>query len=293
MMNGEYQKQILDYIERYLLRYAHWKGIFPSMFSEEIFQYFERNEMDIFSNTSYSLLSSNTYIESLVFEHVNRYLYKNYQDSIIFEKDLAIDIKTMIATSNAVIQRPSIRKPTESIQGFDEPSIENNYARIARFERELALNKLWETTNMKGGIVFEGLLPSRLEINPLLPNAESTHHIWTNTFFENKPFIQGFYGNMNSIEVPYVLWMNSELLTILELEPDDYRNGLQALNKCNEVILQFRTWRSKLIDKGASFGINSNIAKLEGCDLLLRKSYYERLKSIIPNLVFYTYIMKN
>ncbi|MDA5608535.1 hypothetical protein, partial [Pasteurella multocida] len=119
------------------------------------------------------------------------------------------------------------------------------------------------------------------------------HHIWTNTFFENKPFIQGFYGNMNSIEVPYVLWMNSELLTILELEPDDYRNGLQALNKCNEVILQFRTWRSKLIDKGASFGINSNIAKLEGCDLLLRKSYYERLKSIIPNLVFYTYIMKN
>lgn len=283
MMNGAYQKQILDYIERQLEYYE----ILSPLLSQEILQHFKKNEIDIFSNNSHSLLSSNTYIESLVFEHVNRYLYTKYKDNVVYEKDIMIDIKTMIATSNSVIQRPNIQKPTELISGFNEPSVENNYIRIARFERELALNKRWETADRKGGIVFEGLLPHRLEINPLLPNEESTYHIWTNTFFENEPFIQGFFGKMNSIEAPYVLWMNSELVSMLELELDDYKNGLRALNKQGEVILQFRTWRSKLIDKGASYGFDSNIAQLEGCDLLLRIDYYKKLKEIIPSLVFY------
>lgn len=290
MMGGAYQKQILDYIERELTLYAYYKEILPLMLSQEILQDFKKNEIDIFNNNSHSLLSPNTYIESLVFEHINRYLYKSFKDSIIFEKDLAIDIKTMIATSNSVIQRPNIQKPTELISGFNEPSVENNYIRIARFERELALNKSWEKSKRQGGIVFEGLLPYRLEINPLLPNEESTYHIWTNTFFENEHFVQGFFVKMNSIEAPYVLWMNSKLVSMLELELDDYKNGLRALNKQGEVILQFRTWRSKLIDKGASYGFDSNITQLEGCDLLLRIDYYKKLKEIIPRLVFYTMV---
>ena len=71
---------------------------------------------------------------------------------------------------------------------------------------------------------------------------------------------------------------------------DNYKNGLRALNSDNEVILLFRHWREDLIGNGVSFiGTNSNIPKLEGCDLILREDYYEKLKDMIPELVFYSY----
>ena len=48
-----------------------------------------------------------------------------------------------------------------------------------------------------------------------------------------------------------------------------------------------------LIDNGTSFvGQDSNIAKLEGCDLMLRKDYFDKLKTIIPDVKFYTKIME-
>ena len=70
---------------------------------------------------------------------------------------------------------------------------------------------------------------------------------------------------------------------------DDFNNGLQALNENKEVVLKFRQWRSKLVGNGASFvGQDSNIAKLEGCDLILREDYYEQLKVMIPEMKFYS-----
>ena len=60
----------------------------------------------------------------------------------------------------------------------------------------------------------------------------------------------------------------------------------------NEVVLKFRCWRYQLIGNGASFvGTDSNIAKLEGCDLILREDYYNKLKKIIPDMVYYTKII--
>ncbi|MDG9730171.1 hypothetical protein OXI21_07085 [Ignatzschineria sp. RMDPL8A] len=289
-MDEPYQRQILDYINQHLLYYSHWKEILPSTISQEILLDIREHELDVFHNRGYSLQSPNNYIEALVFEHVNQWLYQNYKESVVFEKDIMIDVKTMIATSSSLIQRPIIQTPSKTISGFKEPITEGDYVQIARFERELTLNRSWEKANNGGGIVCEGLLPCQLnDVNPLLPNTGITHHIWTNTFYKNNPFIQGFYGKMNSIEAPYVLWMNSELLSMLGLTLDDYKQGLQALNKQNEIALQFRQWRSKFIDKGSSFvGMESNIAKLEGCDLILRKDYYDKLKEIIPQLCFFT-----
>ena len=75
----------------------------------------------------------------------------------------------------------------------------------------------------------------------------------------------------------------------LELILDDFNNGLKALNKRGEVILKFRQWRSNLINNGSSFvGQDANIPQLEGCDLMLREDYYEKLKVMIPDMEFYS-----
>ena len=86
--------------------------------------------------------------------------------------------------------------------------------------------------------------------------------------------------------------MNSELLDILGLRLDNYPNGLRALNSNNEIVLKFRSWREKLVGNGALFvGVDSNIAKLEGCDLILREDYFNKLKKIIPDVVCYTKVI--
>lgn len=78
---------------------------------------------------------------------------------------------------------------------------------------------------------------------------------------------------------------------MLNLKLDDYKKGLSALNNEGEVILLFRRWRDQLIGKHSFDGTNANIAKLEGCDLILRTDYFNQLKKIIPNLVFYSQVV--
>ena len=250
----------------------------------------DKNEIDFFANRSHQLLSPNVYVESLVFKHVCQYLYGEYKDSVIFENEIKFDIKTIIATSRSLTQRPKITKPSNVVEGFKEPDHENGFVIISRFERELITERYEGRSQQKGNIIFEGLLPYEIEMNPLVDKSP-THHIWDSNYYFGEPFIQGFYANFNSIEAQYVLWMNSLLLNMLELELDDYNNGLRALNSSKEIILQFRYWRDQLIGNGASFvGMDSNIAKLEGCDLILRKDYYDKLCKIIPDVVFYTHV---
>ena len=79
---------------------------------------------------------------------------------------------------------------------------------------------------------------------------------------------------------------------MIRLRLDNYNNGLRALNNNDEIVLQFRYWREQLIGNGASFVVmNLNIAKLEGCDLILRKDYFNKLKKIIPNVVYYSEVI--
>ncbi len=64
----------------------------------------DENEIEPFANRSHQLLSPNIYVESLVFKSVCQYLYEEYKDSVIFENDIRLDIKTIIATSRSLIR---------------------------------------------------------------------------------------------------------------------------------------------------------------------------------------------
>ncbi len=244
----------------------------------------DKNLFFIFENRSHSMLSPNVILENIVFEEVNKYLYSNDYDSNIFKRDIEIDIKTLIASQNSIIERPKIKKPSELEEGFkSELENENGFIRIARFENEMIeKDNGWERQGQT--IVFEGL--SIFKKNSPFFEGLPSSLIWDNAlYYPNNPFIIWFGKKFNSIEANNILWINSLLQSDLGLILDDFNHGLQALNEVNEVVLKFRQWRSDLIDNGAS--LDSNIAKLEGCDLILREDYYERLKAMIPDIKFF------
>lgn len=285
-------RQILDLINRnkYIV-YLDKIGIDIDHIKKEITENINENEIERFVNRSQQQLSPNVYLDSVVFMYACKYLYNSYKGSMVFENETKLDIKTIIATSQSLIQRPNIPKPSDIKGGFKDSYYEDSFRVISRFERELSENHYGEKGNKKGGVIFEGLLPYKVEMNPLVEKF-SSNHIWENSYYLGEPFIQGFNASINSIESQYVIWINCQLLNMLELKLDNYNNGLRALNSNNEIVLIYRYWRDQLIGNGASFvGVDSNIAKLEGCDLILREDYFNKLKNIIPNMVYYTAVI--
>jgi hypothetical protein len=287
-MNSQFIGEIKR--SKYLVYLANI-GIDTDAITNEIVKNIDENEIKVFGNNSHKMYSSNACIESVVFKHVCKYLYAEYKDTVIFENENKLDIKTIIATSKSLIQRPNIIKPSDAVAGFKEPDYKDDFVIISRFEKELNIKEYGSKSTKNGTMVFEGLLPSEVEVNPLF-DWPRTHDIWENIYCYDKPFIQGFCINTSSIETQFVLWMNSELLNMLGLKLDNYNDGLRALNSNDEIVLQFRCWREQLIGNGSSFvGMDSNIAKFEGCYLILREDYFNQLKKIIPNIVYYTEII--
>lgn len=248
----------------------------------------DKNLFSMYENRSYSMLSPNIILENIIFEEVNKYLLLKEYELDLFKRDIEIDIKTLIATQNSIIERPKLKRPSLSNEGFKSNlEYENGFMRIARFENEM-IEKENGWGRQGQTILFEGLSIFR-EKKPFFEGLPSSL-IWDNAlYYPNYPFIIWFEKKFNSIESNNVLWINSLLQKLLELRIDDFNNGLQALNENKEIILKFRQWRSNLVGNGSSLvGQDANISKLEGCDLMLREDYFEKLKKNSPNMLFYT-----
>lgn len=248
---------------------------------DKIIAKFDKYQFDTFIKNYHGYLSPNIYTENLIFSTIFQEL--NHKD---FDFYYSVDLKSVIATSNSFIQRPNIIKPSEVINDFKEPDLENSFIRMARFESQIVLGD-YRKDNKKF-IVFEGLLLHQEKINPLFDWVSlPSQRIWDNNFLYGYTIIQVLSTQMNSINFPYILWINSSILRCLRLVLDDYNNGLQALDCNGEIIIKFRCWRENLIDNGN----DGNIPTLEGCDLMIRKDYYDKLKAFIPDMVFYSEIL--
>lgn len=247
---------------------------------DKIILKFDKHQFDEFTNY-HGYLAQNIYAENLIFSTIFQEL--NQDD---FDFSHSVDLKSIIATSNSFIQRPNIIKPSDVINDFREPDLENGFIRMARFESQIVLDN-YKNDNKKF-IVFEGLLPHKEKIRPLFDWISlPSNHIWNDSFLYGYPIIQVLTTQMNSINFPYILWIDSGLLKYLELVLDDCKNGLQALDCNGEIIIKFRCWRENLIGHRN----DSNIPSLEGCDLMIRKDYYDKLKEFIPDMVFYSDIL--
>lgn len=273
------------------IRYLDTLGIDKDEVNNAIIQNFDEDEFEHFVNRSSGILSPNTYIYDLVFKHVNEFLYQQFRESVIFEGYGKIDVRTMIAISSSLVSRPDLAKPFDKSTGFSVPDELNGFVAIARFERQFEARDCGRNTEGNRAVVCEGCLPMKIKMSPL-KSFPCTQDIWKDEYCYGTAAIQGFCFNENSLEAAQVIWMNGELVSLLGLSLDHYDNGLRALNKDGEAVLIYRCWREKLIGKGSSFvGLDSNISRLEGCDLILRKDFYEKLKTIIPDIVFYTKII--
>lgn len=238
-----------------------------------------KSVMDVFSNRVYGLLSPNIYIENFIFEKLNSYLFKNYKDSVVFEDDIRIDIKSLITTKNSLIDRPTRLKPSMLNKGIGDIEEEDDFIIIARFENEM----LVDNRRRRSEISFQGIVPIQQAINPFFDSVSSL--IWQSNFYTDNPLqMIGLSKIFNSIEAKYVLWLDSELIDLLELKLENYNFGLSACNEEGETILFYRSWKDDLLGSD----INDNVAKLEGCELLLRKDYFDRLKGIVGELFFVT-----
>lgn len=276
-----------------LLNYIRSIGIDESRVKESILNDFSRSEIERFVNSSCNVLSPNIYTENLVFNKVSSFLYKEYADSVIFEGMGKIDLRTMIATSVSQIKRPNVELPSEVEQGFKETHSEDKFVTLSRFERQFIPEKFGVNDRSKTFVLLEGLLLDKVETNPLF-NFPNTDSIWSNEFCSGIPTVQGVRTNFNSVESSCVLWINSDLLEVMDLSLDHYTSGLRALNQSGEVVLKYRYWKEELIGNGASFvGQDANIPKLEGCDLVIREDYFLKLQNILPSLFYYTYIISS
>jgi len=269
------------------LQYIEHLGIDTSVIKESIQKKIKKSKeiFETFANRSHQISSPNINLENIIFEEVNIYIFQNHKNEFQFDISFKLDMESLVATKFSTIERPDIKKPSEIYGGLQVDIGEvGNFIRIARFENELILGQYGKNNSQQ--IVFEGLTPLKNK-NPFF-NYLPSSLIWQDRFhYPGEERIIGFYKKFNTIESKYVLWINSAILFDLGLELDSCSNGLRAIDGNNDVVLEFRCWRSELIGNGASFvGQDSNIAKLEGCDLLMRKDYMKKLQEIVGELFF-------
>lgn len=158
-----------------------------------------KNDFKTFSNHIYKMWSPNILLENIIFEEVNKYLYKNNYDLNIFKRDIELDIKTLIATQNSLIERPKTLKPSEITEGYKSNlENENGFIRIARFENEMIkASSGWDREGQT--IAFEGLSIFGIK-KPLFEGLPSSL-IWKNEFYNpDYPFIIGWIKKFNTIE---------------------------------------------------------------------------------------------
>lgn len=283
-------EQLLRFIRsNKFIEYLEHIGVETDLIINAFNSEFDNETFSLFVNNYRGLLSPNICIEERLFRVLCRYLNAHAPDGFSFRDDGRLDVRIIISHSKSLIQRPNIPAPVETIKGFKEPHNESGFVRIARFEKQLSLREYGKQSQIT--VLFEGILPDAIDINPL-PSKLSSFHIWNGSFYNGMPFVQGICGRINSLEPSHVLWLNSKLLELLRLRLDSYKNGLRAINEHDEVVLEFRQWKDKLIGNGSYFvGTCCNIAKLEGSDLLMRADYYKKLELLLPNLTFNSYIL--
>lgn len=276
-------EQIIDG-NKYIL-YLDSIGIETKLIKDKIHSRLNQDEnrkkvFNAFGNRVHELTSFNIYVENCIFEELNFYLNKKYKEEIIFEEDVRLDIKTLIAIKNSEIERPNISMPFDLLDGVSQIEKINDFIRIARFENQLIFDNYRIIGN---NIIFQGI-SSQKQVRQLFFDC-SSNLIWEDEFLtDNRYKLIGFQKQFHSIEAKYILWIDSALLHMLDLKLENHNHGLLAINEFGETIIQFRSWREDLIGSD----MNDNVAKLEGCDLIIREDYFDKMQEIVGELFYIT-----
>jgi len=245
--------------------------------------------LELYYNSSNNIEVKNIYDSDYILEIINKNYYNyfiKYFNKKELLKDLKIDVNTLIAQNNSQINRPpDLLKPSE--ENIDTYNLSNktinNWVQIGYFERELKEGKMFhlDTHIIFGGAIF---------LNPQEKTFPfSDHLIIPNLIYENKyeidldPKIVFSLLQKDSLENYQILWLNPEIIKILNLIPSNFQNGLSAINELGEIVLKYNSWRCEYLKISDSSNIDYEIPKLDGAELIIRKDYFDRICELFPN----------
>ena len=174
----------------------------------------------------------------------------------------------------------------------EELPYNNGWIRLGHFENELFEDSYasgLKESRCFGGMVFnenleKGIPYSQYKLNPL--------YIWHPEAYnyEIEDFIVcSFLQPEDFFEYYKILWLNPILVNKLNLKVSEYTNGLLACDENGEIILRFNSW---FYDYVGNEGIDEEIPKLDGCELLMREDYFKKILFIYKNKTPFYYLLK-
>ena len=271
-------------------------GEFLNSFSRYYGKYFEltynrvhKRNVNIIYNPNYflKLINTNFYLE-----------FRNSKSPSLIElfSVLKIEYRTLLAQHSSIFYRPQdLDKPSKINTDFfkqQELSTNSGWIRLGHFERELMADSYaseFKESRCFGGIVFNdnienGLPYSKYRLNP--------SYIWHPELcnYENEDYIICSFLQLEEFFEYYkIIWLNPVLVKKLNLVTDEFLNGLSAKNETGEIILIYNSWYSDYVGNES---IYEEIPKLDGCELLIREDYFQKILNIYKNKTPYYYLLK-
>ena len=235
--------------------------------------------LDIYFNRVHKIMVPNLFFHDYLLQQLNEDLYSElyqYDLTKIIVDDLKINVNLLISQTNSLTTRSEEVKPPSKIlkdkRIVNEIDFTDGWRRIAHFEKELFDD---DNYKLKENCVYAAIsfdndmtkFPLNLtEINLWKPekNDPSKHVIY-------------FYYQKDYLEHYKVLWLNPALLKKLGIEFNNSSGTINGINSKKEIVLKYNNWRTNYIGNGEFSRLSDEIPKLEGCELIIRDDYYQKL----------------
>lgn len=207
------------------------------------------------------------------------------EEGLTFGLMLAID--AMATHANAFGLRPSdLKRPHEMDVTPTSSLIEEqpDWIRIAHQENELHEGAVFKLKSYKsyGAVVFSSA--PKTNRPPYSRYSPFPFQIWwgRNIDFKIDENIIFSILQDDPIENFKILWLNPSLVTQLGLRTVRTQQGLVAKTHEGEIVLKMRTWSCDYTGDGYHNNLRDEIPKLTGTDLILRKDYFQKIKTYFP-----------
>jgi len=262
--------------------FNEYDATFPSL---------SQNNGELYGNRMYETVVPNVQGGNLLLNIINIKHYHQLKkiseqaNKAIFLKGALLDLVPVKLYVQCGDLRPvSLPKPLEFQDGCSDhtATIDDGFVRVGHFEKGFGEDFGSRKTSTKsfGGILFGEKCPEYL---PYLPYQLFPFQLWNPDLqLEVLPEIVLAAIQDDPIETYSLLWLNPQLIKHLELETKLTRNGPIASNQSGDTIMKMTTWKENYLGSDLSSGLNNEIPRLNGVQLLMRKDYFTKMCEIFP-----------
>lgn len=248
------------------------------------------DNLDLYANRSHKRHVKHIYPSSYILERINTDLYQNLR--LIQEESgddgyefLRINTKLLIAQDLSFSIRPKdLLLPSQGKKLTEKYQVKSNngWVRLAHYENELRKGKHFDLKEQRTwGTLLSGFSNNTSLVLDALYDSENLN--WSTN---DGAFLE--FSQYDPLENYHLFWLNPIMLKQLGIISDSFLNGIRGLNMKGEIVLRYNQWKSSYVGNG-DYGIQEEIPRIEGAELLIREDYFEKLKQILKkNISEYT-----